>query len=82
MYIFLFYFKKSALQGWELVDVLNQSQDASHTKPAYRIKLYQDKLWKAERERAVQVISEALTLLVKPASPTPSNEHVVNKVTP
>ena len=57
----------------------DQSEDSNPTKPTHRRNEKKEKTVEDKRERAAQVTKEALTLLLKPCSPT-TIEHAFNKI--
>ena len=71
-YYYYYYYLESAVQGRERVRTVNQSKDPYPTQPTNgrkkRIKQYEIK-----KEKADHANRKALTLLLKLASPTPSN---------
>ena len=61
------------MQGRERVRTLYQSEDPNPTQPTHGRKEEEDKIVGDTKERADHTNRKALALLLKPASPTPSN---------
>ena len=61
------------MQGRERVRTLYQSKDPNPTQPTHAWKEEKDKTVGDKKERADHEKRKALALLLKPASPTPSN---------
>ena len=70
---YYYYYLESDVQGRERVRTLYQSKDPNSTQPTHRRKNKIKQYTGDKKERADHANRKALALLLKPASPTPSN---------